>query len=90
MIPHNELTALLITRFNRLVTQMNWRLMEGNGQAYYQLGVADSGQLVGRPLFLTRLCLTSPCPGWSDESRNGGDTRDTGSHGRRNWRIGNH
>ncbi|KAG8824255.1 hypothetical protein FRC17_009143 [Serendipita sp. 399] len=34
-------------RLQKLVTQMNWRLMEGNGQAYYQLGVADSGELVG-------------------------------------------
>ncbi|KAG8757742.1 hypothetical protein FRC14_001571 [Serendipita sp. 396] len=34
-------------RLQKLVTQMNWRLMEGGGQAYYQLGVADSGELVG-------------------------------------------
>ncbi|PAV24152.1 GTP binding 2 [Pyrrhoderma noxium] len=34
-------------RFTRLVTQLNWRLHEGGGQAYYELGVADSGQLVG-------------------------------------------
>lgn len=41
---------------------MNWRLMEGNGQAYYQLGVADSGQLVGCPLVVARLFLTYPPP----------------------------
>ncbi|KAF8502434.1 hypothetical protein BU17DRAFT_102013 [Hysterangium stoloniferum] len=34
-------------RFTRLVTQMKWRLLEGGGQAYYELGVADSGQLIG-------------------------------------------
>jgi len=34
-------------RFTRLVTQLKWRLLEGGGQAYYELGVADSGQLVG-------------------------------------------
>lgn len=34
-------------RFLRLVTQLKWRLLEGGGQAYYELGVADSGQLVG-------------------------------------------
>lgn len=34
-------------RLQRLVTQLNWRLMEGNGEAYYQLGVADSGELIG-------------------------------------------
>ncbi|CAK5271770.1 unnamed protein product [Mycena citricolor] len=36
-------------RFARLVTQMKWRLLEGGGQAYYELGVADSGMLVGLP-----------------------------------------
>ncbi|ESK91629.1 GTP binding protein 2 [Moniliophthora roreri MCA 2997] len=35
------------TRFARLVTQLKWRLLEGGGQAYYELGVADSGSLVG-------------------------------------------
>ncbi|KAF8646754.1 hypothetical protein AX16_007068 [Volvariella volvacea WC 439] len=37
------------SRFARLVTQMKWRLLEGGGQAYYELGVADSGYLVGLP-----------------------------------------
>ncbi|KAF8154808.1 hypothetical protein B0H34DRAFT_783861 [Crassisporium funariophilum] len=36
-------------RFARLVTQMKWRLLEGGGQAYYELGVADSGDLIGLP-----------------------------------------
>ncbi|TFK34709.1 hypothetical protein BDQ12DRAFT_689427 [Crucibulum laeve] len=36
-------------RFMRLVTQMKWRLLEGGGQAYYELGVADSGDLIGLP-----------------------------------------
>lgn len=36
-------------RFARLVTQLKWRLLEGGGQAYYELGVADSGDLVGLP-----------------------------------------
>ncbi|KAG9311328.1 hypothetical protein JVU11DRAFT_8426 [Chiua virens] len=36
-------------RFARLVTQLKWRLLEGGGQAYYELGVADSGTLVGLP-----------------------------------------
>jgi hypothetical protein len=35
------------SRFARLVTQLKWRLLEGGGQAYYELGVADSGDLVG-------------------------------------------
>ena len=34
-------------RFTRLVTQLKWRLLEGGGQAYYELGVADSGDLIG-------------------------------------------
>jgi hypothetical protein len=28
---------------------MKWRLLEGGGQAYYELGVADSGMLIGLP-----------------------------------------
>ena len=36
-------------RFARLVTQLKWRLLEGGGQAYYELGVADSGDLIGLP-----------------------------------------
>ncbi|OJA07804.1 hypothetical protein AZE42_03422 [Rhizopogon vesiculosus] len=35
------------TRFTHLVTQLKWRLLEGGGQAYYELGVTDSGVLVG-------------------------------------------
>ncbi|TDL20249.1 hypothetical protein BD410DRAFT_841371 [Rickenella mellea] len=34
-------------RFARLVTQLKWRLLEGGGQALYELGVADSGELIG-------------------------------------------
>ncbi|KDQ55450.1 hypothetical protein JAAARDRAFT_208724 [Jaapia argillacea MUCL 33604] len=37
------------SRFHRLVTQLKWRLLEGGGQAYYEIGVADSGALVGLP-----------------------------------------
>jgi len=36
-------------RFARLVTQLKWRLLEGGGQAYYEIGVADCGTLVGLP-----------------------------------------
>jgi hypothetical protein len=31
------------------VTQLKWRLLEGGGHAYYELGVADSGALIGLP-----------------------------------------
>ncbi|TFK47389.1 hypothetical protein OE88DRAFT_1666146 [Heliocybe sulcata] len=36
-------------RFARLVTQLKWRLLEGGGQAYYEIGIADSGALIGLP-----------------------------------------
>jgi len=31
----------------RLVTQLKWRLLAGSGQALYEIGVSDSGQLIG-------------------------------------------
>jgi len=34
-------------RFARLVTQLKWRLLEGGGQSYYELGVTDDGLLIG-------------------------------------------
>ncbi|KAH9912219.1 uncharacterized protein B0H18DRAFT_1055100 [Fomitopsis serialis] len=42
-----KLTHISTARFARLVTQLKWRLLEGGGQAYYELGVADSGALIG-------------------------------------------
>jgi hypothetical protein len=49
-------------RFARLVTQLKWRLLEGGGQAYYELGVADSGALVGlRRSELERTLETLEC-----------------------------
>ncbi|KAI6121195.1 hypothetical protein F5141DRAFT_1088535 [Pisolithus sp. B1] len=44
-----QLLAPSPARFARLVTQLKWRLLEGGGQAYYEIGVADSGALVGLP-----------------------------------------
>ncbi|KAI6044515.1 hypothetical protein EDC04DRAFT_2935576 [Pisolithus marmoratus] len=44
-----QLLAPSPARFVRLVTQLKWRLLEGGGQAYYEIGVADSGALVGLP-----------------------------------------
>lgn len=32
-------------RMEKLITQMNWRLVEGNNQAIYYLGVNDNGSL---------------------------------------------
>ncbi|XP_018578938.1 GTP-binding protein 2 [Anoplophora glabripennis] len=34
-------------RFEHLVTQLKWRLREGNGEAIYEIGVEDSGILAG-------------------------------------------
>ena len=38
---------LSASRLEHLVTQMKWRLEEGNGEAIYELGVEDNGILVG-------------------------------------------
>ncbi|KAJ8308331.1 hypothetical protein KUTeg_013205 [Tegillarca granosa] len=35
------------SRFEHLVTQMKWRLQEGEGEAIYEIGVEDSGMLAG-------------------------------------------
>ena len=35
------------SRFEHLVTQMKWRLQEGEGEAIYEIGVADNGMLAG-------------------------------------------
>ena len=35
------------SRFEHLVTQMKWRLQEGGGEAIYEIGVKDCGDLEG-------------------------------------------
>lgn len=35
------------SRFEHLVTQMKWRLQEGQGEAIYKIGVTDCGFLRG-------------------------------------------
>jgi len=35
------------TRLDHLVTQMKWRLREGNGEAIYEMGVEDNGVMTG-------------------------------------------
>ncbi|KAL7414675.1 hypothetical protein BDY24DRAFT_384172 [Mrakia frigida] len=42
-----KLTAATPDRFNRLVTQLKWRLLQGGGEAMYEIGVLDDGTLVG-------------------------------------------
>ncbi|EDO25862.1 predicted protein, partial [Nematostella vectensis] len=37
------------SRLVHLVTQMKWRLQEGQGEAIYGIGVEDNGGLVGLP-----------------------------------------
>lgn len=34
-------------RFRHLLTQMKWRMKEGNGEAIYRIGVTDDGSCVG-------------------------------------------
>ena len=41
VIPDNEL------RIDKLASQMKWRLQEGNGIAYYYLGICDDGNING-------------------------------------------
>ncbi|KAK9459183.1 uncharacterized protein V1516DRAFT_565477 [Lipomyces oligophaga] len=36
-------------RLEQLTTQLQWRLLQGNGQAIYEIGVRDDGTLVGLP-----------------------------------------
>ncbi len=42
-----KLLSPTASRFEHLVTQMKWRLREGQGEAIYEIGVADSGVLQG-------------------------------------------
>ena len=37
------------SRLIHLVTQMKWRLQEGQGEAIYEIGVEDNGAVVGLP-----------------------------------------
>ncbi|KAI9906586.1 hypothetical protein PsorP6_002904 [Peronosclerospora sorghi] len=34
-------------RLRQLTTQMHWRLNEGGGTAFYEIGVKDNGQVLG-------------------------------------------
>ncbi len=36
-------------RLEKLTSQMNFRLTEGNGESFYELGIADSGEIIGLP-----------------------------------------
>lgn len=42
-----KLVSPSLTRFEHLVSQLKWRLREGNGEAIYEIGVLDNGYLVG-------------------------------------------
>lgn len=42
-----KLTDLKPDRMLTLGTQMKWRIQEGNGEAFYELGVSDNGKLKG-------------------------------------------
>ena len=48
-------------RFDRLVTQLNWRLTEGGGTCVYELGGLDDGTLAGIPLEDMRKSLSNLC-----------------------------
>lgn len=42
-----KLNSTGVDRFEKLTTQLNWRLTEGGGEAMYEIGVMDDGTLVG-------------------------------------------
>lgn len=42
-----KLLSPTASRFEHLVTQMKWRLREGQGEAIYEIGVSDSGIMTG-------------------------------------------
>lgn len=48
-------------RFDRLVTQLNWRLTEGDGLCMYEVGVLDDGTLAGIPREDMRKSLANLC-----------------------------
>lgn len=48
-------------RFDRLVTQLNWRLTEGDGLCMYEVGVLDDGTLAGIPMEDMRKSLANLC-----------------------------
>jgi GTPase len=42
-----QLVGISGQRRLHLVTQLNWRLHEGGGRAFYEIGVTDSGEPIG-------------------------------------------
>lgn len=48
-------------RFDRLVTQLRWRLNEGDGSCLYELGVLDDGTVEGIPMSRMRESLSYLC-----------------------------
>lgn len=38
---------LALDRVKHLTTQLHWRLNEGNGTAFYEIGVRDNGEAIG-------------------------------------------
>lgn len=42
-----KLVSPTSSRLEHLVSQMKWRLQEGEGEAIYQIGVEDNGMLAG-------------------------------------------
>ena len=43
----SKLVNLLQLEIQELMTQLAYRISEGNGEALYEIGVADDGQLLG-------------------------------------------
>ncbi len=47
ILPQLKLVNPSASRFEHLVTQLKWRLQEGDGEAIYEIGVEDNGLLAG-------------------------------------------
>lgn len=43
----NAIMDVVLDRVKHLTTQLHWRLNEGNGTAFYEIGVRDNGEAIG-------------------------------------------
>lgn len=43
----NALVNVVVDRVKHLTTQLHWRLNEGSGTAFYEIGVRDNGEAIG-------------------------------------------
>lgn len=53
----------MVDRVKHLTTQLHWRLNEGKGTAFYEVGVCDNGDPEGIPeeLMVNSVCTLARC-----------------------------